>query len=90
MNIEKYLGDVIRSERMKRNWSQLALAQTCSIGTNYLGVVERGEITIGIKNLVQIAMGLEIRPSGLLRLAEERALRGYAGESVWRNQNETI
>ena len=49
------LGQKIRIERMKRKMSQEKLAELSELNRNFIGMVERGESNITVKNLEAIA-----------------------------------
>ncbi len=52
--VEK-LGQKIRIERQKRKISQEKLAEMADLNRNFIGMVERGETNITVKNLEAIA-----------------------------------
>jgi transcriptional regulator with XRE-family HTH domain len=54
------LGQKIRIERVKRNLSQEKLAELANLNRNFIGMVERGETNITVKNLETIANVFEI------------------------------
>ena len=56
-NIAEKLGHKIRIERIKRKMSQEKLAQ---LNRNFIGMVERGETNITIKNLECISQAFNI------------------------------
>jgi len=62
-NIAEKLGHKIRIERMKRKMSQGTLAELAQLNRNFIGMVERGETNITVKNLECIAkaFNLDIR-----------------------------
>ena len=62
-NLTEKLGQKIRIERMKRKMSQEKLAELAELNRNFIGMVERGESNITVKNLVAIslAFGMEIK-----------------------------
>ncbi len=64
------LGEVIRSKRKERGFSQEELAARVGIHRTYIGSVERGERNISLSNIVRIAETLETTPSALLGEAE--------------------
>lgn len=66
-------GDAIRALRDERGLTQEALADLCGLTTNYVGDAERGERNISIRALWQLADGLDVQASQLLREAERRA-----------------
>ena len=57
------LGQKIRIERMKRKMSQEKLAELAELNRNFIGMVERGESNITVKNLENIskAFNMEIK-----------------------------
>jgi len=59
-------GKKLREERLKKNFSQEALALEAGLDRSYVGGVERGERNISLINIVKIASTLGIHPSQLL------------------------
>ena len=60
-NIAEKLGHKIRIERMKRKMSQERLAELAQLNRNFIGMVERGETNITVKNLVNISIAFDIK-----------------------------
>ena len=62
-NLTEKLGQKIRIERMKRKMSQEKLAELSELNRNFIGMVERGESNITVRNLeaIALAFGLEIK-----------------------------
>lgn len=54
-NITEKLGQKIRIERQRRKMSQEKLAELADLNRNFIGMVERGESNITVKNLAGIA-----------------------------------
>ena len=62
-DLTEKLGQKIRIERMKRKMSQEKFAELAELNRNFIGMVERGESNITVKNLEAIAkaFGMEIK-----------------------------
>lgn len=60
------IGKKIRNLRIKRKFSQEALAHAAQLGRGYYGRVERGVQNASIQNLIKIAMILDVDPAKLL------------------------
>ena len=60
------IGSKIRGMRKEHNISQEQLALLTSIDRSYLGRIERGEVSITIEKLYQIANTLNVDPKLLL------------------------
>lgn len=60
------LGKRIREERKKLNLTQEQLAELVNVSTTYIGFVERGERTITLAKLVNIANALGVSVDYLL------------------------
>ncbi len=60
------LGHKIQIERKKRKLSQEKLAELADLNRNFIGMVERGETNITIKNLENIANAFEMKIEDLL------------------------
>lgn len=70
-DLEKALGKKIRQQRKAIGLSQEALALLCKIDRSYMGRIERGEVSITIEKLFQIAECLECDPACLLPPTQE-------------------
>ncbi len=54
------LGIKIRVERQKQRLSQEKLAELSNLNRNFIGMIERGETNITVKNLENIANALKL------------------------------
>ncbi len=70
------LGDALRELRKARDLTQETLGDRSGLTTNYVGDTERGERNISVRALWQLADGLGVPASELLREAERRANAG--------------
>lgn len=68
MNYElaKLLGSNIKKVRKNKGISQEQLALLTSIDRSYIGRIERGEVSITIEKLYEIAKTLDVDPQSLL------------------------
>jgi len=67
MRIELRVGANIRKYRNLKNWSQEDLALAADLHRAYIGQIERGEKSIGVKNLEIIAKALNVETTALLK-----------------------
>lgn len=60
--IQNRIGETIRNERKKQNYSQMQLAEIAGIHYNYLGKIERAEKSPTFITLLKIcfALGMDI------------------------------
>ena len=58
--IIKKLGIKIRIERQKQKISQEKLAELTALNRNFIGMIERGETNVTVKNLACIAAALQV------------------------------
>jgi transcriptional regulator with XRE-family HTH domain len=65
--LQKKIGNRIRSLRSKRGWSQEEFADRCKIHRGHMGQIERGEKNLSIQTLVKVGKGLEMTVSTLLK-----------------------
>jgi transcriptional regulator with XRE-family HTH domain len=65
------LGDALRAFRKTRDLTQETLADRAGLTTNYVGDTERGERNVSVRALWQLADGLDVQASELLREAEK-------------------
>ena len=63
---EQALGLVIRNRRKARGWSQEDLGFESGLHRTYIGVLERGEKNISLRNLILVASTLGAKASELL------------------------
>lgn len=54
-------GNMVRKERLKRNLSQEDLAVRVGVHRTYIGMIERAEKNITLKNIEKIASALKIK-----------------------------
>jgi len=71
--INKAIGGVIRELRIRLRISQETLSSLAGLSRTYLGEVERGESSVSLPILQNLAKGLGIKLSDLIR-RYERAL----------------
>jgi XRE family transcriptional regulator, regulator of sulfur utilization len=67
------LGDAVRVFRKARGLTQESLGDRSGLTTNYVGDMERGERNVSVRALWQLADGLGVPASELLREAERQA-----------------
>lgn len=62
-NIMLKLGNKIRIERKQLKLSQEKLAELADLNKNFIGMIERGETNVTVKNLenIAIALGIDIK-----------------------------
>lgn len=70
----KKIGDNIRRHRKARGWTQEQLAERAALSTYFVGSVERGQATLSLRSLHQIAATLRI-PLSVLVQGDEQAER---------------
>lgn len=54
------LGEKIRIERTRRKFSQERLAELANLNRNFIGMIERGETNVTVRNLECIANALQM------------------------------
>lgn len=54
-------GNMVKRERLKRNLSQEELAVRVGVHRTYIGMIERAEKNITLKNIDKIASALKIK-----------------------------
>jgi len=63
---EEALGRIIRERRKARGWSQEDLGFESGLHRTYIGVLERGEKNVSLRNLILVAETLGAKASVLL------------------------
>lgn len=61
-------GNKIRKLRLEKNWSQEVLAEKTGFHRTYIGMVERGERNLSLKNIETFANTFEMKISELLEI----------------------
>ncbi len=67
---EKRLGLATRKIRIEAGWSQEALSFKAGLHRTYIGVIERGEKNLTLRNAIRIAKALGIKAAEILATAE--------------------
>jgi transcriptional regulator with XRE-family HTH domain len=71
---EVAFGEVLRELRKQRGLSQEKLALEAGVERNYISLLELGKNSASLKMIFKLSAVLEILPSEMLRLVEERHL----------------
>ncbi len=71
-DLYKLLGDNIRARRAAKLMTQQTLADLCNMEKSNISRIERGQTNITIKNLYQIACGLETTMCDLLTIPNKK------------------
>lgn len=64
------LGEVLRSVREKRGYSQDSFAAECGLHRTYIGAVERGEYNVTVLTLRKITESLGVTMTDVIKAAE--------------------
>lgn len=67
------LGQTIRELRIRRGLSQDVLSGLAGLARTHLTMIESGTVHANIETVWRIAAALEIKPSELFAMVEERA-----------------
>jgi transcriptional regulator with XRE-family HTH domain len=67
-DIVKKFGERIRSLRQEKQWSQEVLAEKTGFHRTYIGMIERGERNLSLKNIETFANTFEMKISELLEI----------------------
>ncbi len=61
-------GNKIRKLRLEKNWSQEVLAEKTGFHRTYIGMIERGERNLSLKNIETFANSFELTLPELLKI----------------------
>lgn len=67
-NILDKFGEKIKKLRLEKSWSQEVLAEKTGFHRTYIGMIERGERNLSLKNIETFANTFEIKISELLEI----------------------
>lgn len=59
-NILITFGEKVQLERKKRKWTQETLAEKANLHRTYIGMIERAEKNVSLKNIAKIAEALSL------------------------------
>jgi XRE family transcriptional regulator, regulator of sulfur utilization len=66
-DIQRHIGDTIRTLRLKKGWSQDVFADRSGLNRAHVGEIERGESNVTIQTLKIIADTLGVRIADLTK-----------------------
>jgi len=72
LEAERAFGQVLREIRLERALSQEALALEAGVQRNYVSLLERGLNSASIKIIFKLCHVLDVTPSEVLALVEQR------------------
>ncbi|HEY3324354.1 MAG TPA: helix-turn-helix transcriptional regulator [Planctomycetota bacterium] len=67
IELKRVFGEAVRALRLKRGFSQEALAHEAGLHRTYVGAIERGERNVSLVNISRLAHALGVTPSRLMR-----------------------
>jgi transcriptional regulator with XRE-family HTH domain len=70
LQIELLFGKVVKSLRIKKGITQEQLALESTLARTYISELENGKYQPSLTSIFDIARGLKIKPSDLVRLVE--------------------
>lgn len=65
--LEKAVGTVIATHRVRNRLSQEALAERLGYSSSYISQLERGLINPTLRSVIELAFGLEMEPGTLVK-----------------------
>jgi XRE family transcriptional regulator, regulator of sulfur utilization len=68
--LNRQFGQVLRSLREGRGWSQEELAARADLNRSYLGEIERGSATPSLATVAKLALALELSLADLMKRFE--------------------
>lgn len=63
--LAKEFGDLVRRLRSERGYSQERFAEVCRVDRSYMGMIERGEVSVTLSVIAKLAGGLGLSLSSL-------------------------
>src|SRR4029453_15872101 len=61
------VGRMVQQLRLQRGWRQEQLAERANSSTKHVGSIERGDVNVGLAVLAELARGLSVNLSDLVR-----------------------
>jgi transcriptional regulator with XRE-family HTH domain len=72
LETDQAFGLALRSQRIKRKWSQTELALRADVDRNYISLIELGKNSPSVRLLFRLCDALNLSPADLLRDVEKR------------------
>lgn len=66
----RYVAANVRRLRLRRGWSQEALAEAAGMDVTALARLERAEVSLWLHTLLRVARALGVQPGALLKPAK--------------------
>jgi transcriptional regulator with XRE-family HTH domain len=67
-----WIGETIRKYRKARGLTQEQLAEAASLSSYFIGSMERGQATVSVRSLAEIARALRVPLAELFEFSDER------------------
>jgi transcriptional regulator with XRE-family HTH domain len=64
--LKKKFGEHIRTLREQKGLSLQDVSYNCDLDKSWIGKIERGERTVTLNTIIELAKGLEVSPSKLM------------------------
>lgn len=90
MQLQKQVGLRLRQLRKQKGLSQEALAALCNLHRTYIGLIERGERSLSITTIEEIARALDVAPGRLFEEIEGSAAATLVGKKLSRTPVENV
>lgn len=74
--LPKEFGDLVRRLRSEKGYSQERFAEVCRVDRSYMGMIERGEVSVTLTIIAKLAEGLGVSLSDLFSKLEEPGSSG--------------
>lgn len=66
------IGENLKKHRQDKNYSYRELAQLCDVDHSQISKIEKGQISLEVITLCELALGLGVHPKELLDIDIER------------------
>ena len=71
--LARRFGDLVRRLRSEKGYSQERFAEVCRVDRSYMGMIERGEVSVTLSVIAKLAGGLGLSLSALFQEMERGA-----------------
>jgi len=80
-------GKKVKKERLKKNLSQEKLAARAGVHRTYIGMIERAEKNITLRNIVKIAKALDLKIIDLFKEQRVYETKNSKATTIARSKN---
>ncbi|MFD3748380.1 helix-turn-helix transcriptional regulator [Nocardia sp. NPDC058633] len=80
--LDRCLGEAVRILRVTRRLSQTDLAKKVRVSTKTMGMIERGQTSMSMRKMLEVATALKVEVGDLVKRATDLQASGFTGSQT--------